>query len=57
MIWSTRYNLVLEAKAVHRNQLWKYSGRNPPAWYNQASGVEQRHTLSNDGSDPAEVGA
>ena len=45
----------LKPKVVHRNRLWKYSGRNPPAWYNQANGVEERQTRPNDGSDTPEV--
>ena len=45
----------LKSKLVHRNQLWKYSGRNPPAWHNQVSGMEERQTLPKDGSDPPEV--
>ena len=31
----------LKPKVVHRNRLWKYSGRNPPTWHKQASGMEQ----------------
>ena len=31
----------LKPKVVHRNRLWKYSGRNPPIWYKQASSTKQ----------------
>ena len=34
----------LKPKVVHRNRLWKYSGRNPPTWYKQASSTEQSQT-------------
>ena len=34
----------LKPKVVHRNRLWKYSGRNPPTWYEQVSGTERSPT-------------
>ena len=34
----------LKPKVVHRNRLWKYSGRNLPTWYKQVSGAEQSPT-------------
>ena len=34
----------VKPKVVHRNRLWKYSGRNPPTWYKQATDMEQRQS-------------
>ena len=44
LVYRIQLSPGVKPKVVHRNPLWKYSGRNPPTWYKQATDMEQRQS-------------
>ena len=43
LVYRIQLSSGVKPKVVHRNRLWKYSGRNP-TWYKQATDMERRQS-------------